>query len=301
MAVLYFHETYAEEARVEQTRIECIRRFRAFCGYTTDGAPELLAARPDLAPYKPHPRFTSCLVDKFIPIRVDGTSLWNVEVDYSTEVQLPENNNPLSEPAIITIGDADHTRIKLTDSDGNPVLNTAGDPYLDPPPEDEETDMVFSIEKNISTRLPPWLWQYRNVVNSDAFRIRGLTFDPGKGKVKGIKVGAEQTRNDIPFCVLSFEIHCRDDGWTLFLPNVGYYQLIDTTKTQVGLINGKKPPKFLRQEILVRSENGAADKPTVPQWLDKKGALITDPTKVQRIMNEFQLKKQLPFSALPLK
>src|SRR5262249_5112318 len=181
--------------------------------------------------------------------------------------------------------------------DGKPKINTAGDLIDDPPPEGEGCDIVFNVPKNLPIRLPAWILLYPNAVNNDSIRVRGVTLEPGKVKVKHLAIGEGQTQNKADSRVVSSPPHSRRVGWTTIVPTRGFNQLV---KKEVP---GKKGKQFVRQKITVKDDGGAMAYPTEPQFLDKDGkALDPDTITADKIvLLEFDDNLKLPFSALPLK
>src|SRR5262245_24632977 len=295
MSLLYCDEAWDEETRIDQTNREYIRYFKAQCSAVADGAKEILLGRPDLAPFQPHPKDNAALVSEFFPKRIPGSTLFDIQVTYSTEVNVTDN--PLAEPAKITIDTAEHSRIQFVDADGKPKINTAGDLIDDPPPEVEDCDIVFNVQKNLPIRLPAWILLYPNAVNNDTIRVRGLTLEPEKVKFKHLAIGEEQFQNKVDFCAVAFQLHYRRVGWTTVVPNRGFNQLVKKE------VSGKKGKQFVRQKITVKDDGGAMAYPTEPQFLDKDGkALDPDTITAEKIvLLEFDDNLRLPFSALPLK
>lgn len=291
MPVLWFQETEKEEARIERTRREYTRFFKAKTSLSSDGVKALLLFRPDLAPFQPHKQDPQAFVDHFNPVR-DNLGLWDITVDYTTEVSEEQESNPLAVPAKIELGSVERKRIRVLDANGKPVLNTAGDLLDDPPPEIDESDLVFSVEKNVPIRLPAWILEYRNAVNSDVVRVRGLPCDPGTLKLKGLRIGDEEEQNKVAFCKLSFELHHREDGWTELIPNRGYYEKVPKTQST----SGSKTADWTRKEVLINGEPAKE-----PQMLDAKGRRIERPTLENIVLLEFDFAPKRPFNLLPLK
>jgi hypothetical protein len=236
-------------------------------------------------------------VKSFEPTRVEGSLLWEITVPYSTDREERVEKNPLARPAKITIGSAERTRIALVDAAGQPILNTAGDLIDDPPVEEEVADLVFNVEKNVPIRLPNWLLKYRNAINTDWVRVRGIPCPPESLKLKGLSIGEEDQEDNTPFCVLSFQLHHREEGWTHLIPNRGFYERVPQdirfNTAGIGTVT-----KWKRQEILV---GDPPDKPSEPQMLDREGRLIKLPTVDNIVILQKKVGRYLPFSVLPLK
>lgn len=302
--VLWFDEAGRDDARISQDKREYTHYFKAQVVGDEGVYKALLIARPDLAPFQRHPDDLQALVQTFNPQRIENSDgIYDITVDYSTAFVENDGDNPLAEPCEIEVESAERKRVKIRDADGKLCLNTAGDLLDDPPPEVEEADLVFVCKKNVSIRLPRWITQYRNAINSDVVVVRSLPYPPGQLKIKKLRIGKEDVRNKIPFTVLSFELHQRDEGWTDLIPNRGYYELIP--KNQVTLPSGQEAivvsslnqkVEYERRPILIDGEPCKE-----PQMLDKKGRRIAKPTVDNIVLLEFNFQRKLPFSVLPLK
>ncbi len=320
MSLLSCDLKWEEEARIEQTRREWRAIYSALLSNIADGPREILMGAPYLAPYQPHPKDSAALIAEFWPKRIVGTNFWDVELRYSTDVDIVAN--PLAMSPVITIDSVKRELPALFDSNGNPIINLAGDFYTDPQSTKTVTDLVFKVSKNVPLNLPAWITAYPDCVNSDAVTIRGLTCPPGTLYFGALSVGAEENISGTatststlvqgtPYTTVSFELDFRRDGWTILLPNWGYFQLVPRRKTNGSSAvvandkTGKKqtirtrgvPAGYDRQRIII---NG--DYPPHPQFLDAQGALILNPTFDQIITLEYDLHDKLPFGGvLPLK
>lgn len=298
MAVLWFEETDEEEVNIGQTKRTYTRFFKAATSHPRDGRNALILARPDLAPFQPHYEDPGALVDTFNANRTNlgAQGLWKVTVDYSTDLQESSEENPLARGAEIEFDSADRKRIRLLDANGKPVINAAGDLLDDPPPEIEESDLIISVKKNMPTRLPAWVLVYRNAVNSDVVRVKGLAFPVGTLKLKRLRVGKEDVENKTAFVPLSFELHHRDDGWTEKIPNRGFYERVPKKQIAQASTGASITTEWKRKQILINGEPAKE-----PQMLDRNGRLIERPTLENIVLLDFDFNRKLPFSVLPLK
>lgn len=313
---------WEEEARVTTTGSERIAWYKAFCSSVYDADREILlgahaiSPRAPIVPYDSDPLNPARLVAECYPRRISGSTWFDVQVTYSSDVTIEQN--PLNEPAAITIKGQRREVVSLFDSNGLPKMNTAGDLLGDPVPTKPVTDLIISVSKNVSLSLPAWILDYVDTVNSDTVRIRGLIFPPGTlcfaGDVDvGEELNTESINNgvrQIPYTTVGFQLHYRAEGWTTLIPNRGFYQLVPRSATAAQVVTAafktKKPmplslPKFPydRQRILVGTT--PPDYPDEPQFLDPNGAFIENPTPDQIVVLEFDDYDKLPFGQLPLK
>ncbi len=226
MAILWMHEKLEDDGRAEQgNRLEVNRYFVAKATSVNDGVLDIWRSRRDLLPYQPHPLSPRLRVAANEPRRREGTLLWDVNVCYSAELEeREEDENPLARPASISWSSAMYQRATLFDADGKPIRNSAGD--LFDPQEIEDERWVISVKKNVAA-VPKWILNYRMVVNDGAVRIQGLTFPKETLRLQGLSISEEQIENRVPFYVVSFELHFREEGWRRRLINRGYNELVD--------------------------------------------------------------------------
>lgn len=288
MPLSYCEETQQETANLGEPRTYT-RYFRASTG-DNDGPETILRGRPDIARHQPHPQDREARVTDPKFERV-GPGLWTVTVEYSTATEKKEN--PLSRATDWDLsGFSARTIGLLRDAKNRPILNTAGDLFDDPPPSVERHFPLLRGTRNIPTAFPPWLLDYTDCLNSDAVRIRGLTFPALTLRAK-VGVGPEDSENDVAFSVLTMEFEVNPFGWTHYQPNRGYFELYYDR----GQDPAKAPKPAGKRRILIDGEPASE-----PQWLDKYGRAITDPAANtdKLLFLPFDLHPARPFSRLPL-
>jgi len=202
---------------------------------------------------------------------------WTVTADYSTERELA--TDPTNEPAVITVHSEQFQKVAETDINGDSVCNSAGDPF-DPPYMMDDSRRVISISKNMSGH-PSWILSYADVVNSDSFVVKGVTYAVGVGKVQRVSIGETQTRNGVPFVVVTLEIHCQRDGWILKPLDAGFRE-----KSGAGMINILNTIDF--------------ERPSAPVPLNGSGLAQAQPTSASAVYGSFTIYTTAAFSALPL-
>jgi len=204
--------------------------------------------------------------------------IWTVTVEYTTDRSTPESSdkqNPLTEPAVIEWS-TDTTQEDFTkDKNGDAIVNHAKDPFV-PPVKGDVSGWTVTVTKNVAF-VPTWITDYRDAVNSDAFMLDGYSVAAGTAKMKSIKIGKWQQRNDIWFRELSFTISLRGD-WSKVILNTGlnHYDA------------GKK----------IRNTLSDGTYTTQPQLLGTDGHLLSSGDTP--IWCEFDIYAEQPFSTLPL-
>lgn len=299
MTILWIHEKMQDDGRLEQgQQAEINRYFLAKASNPNDGVLDIWRSRRDLLPYQPHPNSPRLRVAANEPRRREGTLLWDVNVRYSAELEeREEDENPLARPAKISWSSAMYQRATLFDADRKAIRNAAGD--LFDPQEVEDERWVISVKKNVAA-VPKWILGYRMVVNDGNVRIQGLTFPKETLRLQGLSISEEQIENNVPFYVVSFELHFREEGWRRPLINRGYNELVDSD-------NPRLPGK--RLVPILMGLKGAEERPQDPVFLDREGKAFRDdsgqisndisPTQI--VTFQVKLHKTKPFGLLPLK
>lgn len=104
------------------------------------------------------------------------------------------------------------------DVDGAPIVNSAGDPFIDPPIEGEDSRLIINIVRKQDSC--PWalIYQYKNAVNSDPF----LGADPGTWKVVNIAPVRLWDQDKGFYFKITYEFEYNPDGWRAKPLNAGY-------------------------------------------------------------------------------
>ena len=235
----------------------------------------------DIGSHASSPRIGDVFYDAWCQsITVTNTSPfagWTVTAEYSSERELV--TDPTNDPAVITINTEQFQKVAETDINGDSVCNSAGDPF-DPPYMMDDSRRVISVSKNMSGH-PSWVLSYADVVNSDTFVVKGVTYAVGVGKVQRVSIGEQQTRNGVPFVVVTLEIHCQRDGWILRPLDAGFRE-----KSGAGMINILNTIDF--------------ERPSAPVPLNGSGLVLAQPTSATAVYGAYTIYTTAAFSALPL-
>jgi hypothetical protein len=314
MGLLWIERAYEEEGEDGQGTEETIERYRLEMDDVKDGKKEIRDAvsrpnkmsdgtAPPLTPYSPHPDNDTdqqIFVKTFRPVRqAAGSNIWDLEITYSSEVDLPDN--PLNEPMEWDIDTDVQEELSFRDADGKPYLTTAGSLIETG---NEVPRIVLSGSRAIPTNWPDWLLQYGGAVNEDDVRIKGKTWPALTLKITKLKIGKDATSpsGGSDYCQFNIELTYNKNGWQFEVPNRDFYQLIprppDKGSTKP---TPAKKQKYDRVKIHVKNEHGVPEEPTEPQMIDKNGLLIPVPTTANIVVLTFNKNLRLPFSVLPLK
>lgn len=262
------------------------RAFRLTATSQSEG-PYLVGSHPGLPIYgEVHPEDPQAWCNGIrITNDADWTG-WVARYTYSTARELAID--PTSEPAIITVNTEQFQKVAEKDITGYSICNSAGDPF-DPPYMIDDSRRVIMISKNMSGH-PSWILNYADVVNSDVFTIKGVSYAVGQGKVQRVTIGEDQVRNGVQFNVVTIEIHLQRNGWLLEPLDVGFRQLAYDGTTRINIYN----------PAATTSETGELERVTAPVQLDGAGKAQTDPTTATAVYGSFIVYETAPFSVLPL-
>lgn len=218
--------------------------------------------------------------------------VWRVSVTYSSEPltkqEVEEHNetDPLSRPPRISVEFENFEVPIFEDRDGEPILNSAHDPYLDPilwP----ATRKRYHVTFNAAT-IPEWHDDLEGKVNeANVTVVKGGTaraYPPDTllylpGGISDLKEEDGTTYMEISFSLL----HKRQ-GWKLRLLDNGYQYLEGSTK----------------RVIMVEDDGGNPVRPSDPQPLDGSGGILDDPSPANAVFNEHHVAEEADFSVLPL-
>lgn len=234
----------------------------------------------------PHPDDPYCWLQSIDVNLTEPKFGWTVTLNYSTERELA--TDPTQDPAIITVNTEQFQKVADRDINSYSICNSAGDPF-DPPYMMDDSRRVITVSKNMSGH-PSWVLNYADVVNSDSFTVKGVTYSIGQGKVQRVTIGETQTRNGVEFVTVSFDIHLQRDGWILRPLDAGFRQLAYDGTTRINIYN----------PAATTSETGELERVSAPVPLNGFGKALANPDTATSVFGAFTVYTTGPFSALPL-
>lgn len=199
---------------------------------------------------------------------------------YSSEREITEN--PLAEPVNIEWDTEQFQEPLVIDEDGYAVVNSAGDPY-DPPVMRDNSRWFAEVTCNVAS-VPTWVLTYPDAVNSDAFTVDGIPVAVGLAKVQKLRISGKKTRNDVPYRVVTFHLHFREEGWHFKPLDAGFRRIYSGTN---------------RELITMENEAGETEYPVAPVPLDGSGVELTDPTLTTCVYGDHRGYKNKAFASLP--
>lgn len=210
------------------------------------------------------------------PACTDPWTGWTVTAEYSSEREM--NEDPTQDAMQIRVYTEQFQKPAVFDKDGNKIVNSAGDPF-DPPPMMDDSRRVISLVRNVPA-YPAWVLSYQDVVNSDAFTVRGITYAIGVGKVQSVSISDAQKRNGIDFYTLEVLIHLQKNGWILKTLDVGFREL-DANNELVNILNP-----------------GDGERVSSPVPLNGSGQALDNPSPTNNILRSDTVYETAPFSVL---
>jgi hypothetical protein len=155
---------------------------------------------------------------------------WECSATYGAydATQLP--SNPVDWPLRISHSFAKFESVADEDTDGNAILNSAGD-YFDPPVTRDDSRPILRIQRNEKEFDPDTAFKYKDAVNKDPF------FGADPGTVKCADIQAELSfNNDVGwFYACTYEFEYNPDGWEKQILDMGL-KYLDATDTLVPVM-----------------------------------------------------------------
>lgn len=300
---LGYSVTDANEARQDQNGIwTCTVRLKAKMASIDNNRDALVAGLPQYQRYKPHPNAknfkteVTLFASEFEAVQIKNTVFWDVLVTYTSSLI----ENPLDVPAII--GELQTYTMPggtLRNSDGEAILNTAGEP---PEPFDKPQRILqIPIIKNIPADVPGWLFNWEDCTNSDAVSLPNgdspLSCAPHTLLINSIKTSAIQQMGDIKYRQMTMELLYRPSTWYQIFPSRGFNQLITqkvlVTNPSTGAVSYSTRSQLT--PILIKGEV-----PTEAQFLDADGKWIQNPTPDDVVYLQELIHTEAEFSSFPL-
>lgn len=201
---------------------------------------------------------------------------WTVTCKYSSEFEL--NVNPLFEPAQIDWGGEKFEEVLVADTNGDAVLNSAGDWFENAMR--ERTRRLVNVVKNVSA-VPTWIIDAEDAVNSAVFLLDGFSIPIGKAKLGAPDLGTWSNRNGTRFRVMTMQFTLSKDGWAYTPLDQGY-------RFKDGLGDRR------------RIQNDDGTDVTAPVCLDGAGLVLSNPTPATAVFGNFTRYPAYDFNLLPL-
>lgn len=181
--------------------------------------------------------------------------------------QFPED--PLKQPAEMSWEFVQDKKVAEEDQDGNPVVNSAGDPF-DPPIEYDFSRPILTIVQNQQDFDPDSAEDWNDSLNDDVW----MGFDQHTVKVSNITGPRKWDQNIGWYWTVTYQFHFNFDGWVFEIADMGMRVLADDDKPA----NVYSP---------------------TPVYLDGAGKQLAD--DAEAVYQKFHIYKERHFDDLPLK
>jgi len=294
MAVVSVNETgmggIAGELNIKLGQNRYTKLFKVVVDDPVTGPDDALraAALPQRA--DPHPIDGSTVVARTRLITTESRLQFIVAVEYElvslSEEDEEQQENPLLRNATVDWTDETVQEIITKDIDGNPIENSAGDPF-DPSLQGERTLPVLTIIRNEATYNPNTAARFRDGVNDGNITIGGMTV-PEEARCKLSKFnGSRKFENDVIFFsviyILLFKVDPDQDpvGFNREVLDHGLHALDDDGKK--FHITNEKDGTFISSPVKLNGQGG-----------------IFDPDEMGPVYGEFLVDKRRNFAQLQL-
>lgn len=253
MAIIYFKEIDDKSGSFDDEFVrDYSRHYLCECDSILDQEPEIYQHS-----FCPQPRKTRLAADQLaVCIAVEAKMRrktryrWDVTAKFSSkQVTQQRAEDPLDDPAKITLTSELIQKEKFTDENGNPFMNAAGEPVKVIV---EIPQNIISVSKNIAL-YNGWISDINGIINSAPVRIRGKVYPARTLKVTQVQVGDIEYRNDVAFMVAQLQMREEPDGWVVPYLHQGYYELVEHPKEKK---NGKPLMKRVRCRTGTYADDG---------------------------------------------
>ena len=202
---------------------------------------------------------------------------WTATYQYSTERTISQTD-PADDEVKVSWTSEVYQEPVFQDVNGNAVVNSAGDFYIDPAPSRDAVHIIARIAANVRS-VPTWVLSKQNNVNSGLITIGGLQIAAGLARMSRLEISERQRRNNINFYAISFEIHIHSDGWRMQPMDVGFREI------EYGEL------------VQIKDKNG--DEVTTPVMLDGEGVAQKDPSPESAVFGNYKVYVESDLTSLP--
>jgi hypothetical protein len=222
MSVTRFQEVASGQLADEDSKYvrNYTRSFIAETNSKSDGPAAIRAYAGTPALWSAHPDDAQALCQS-VNIQQGEPSptghFFTVSTKYSTKYDQQQQQNPLDEPVKQSLSFTHTQRALDRDIDDIPITNTSGDKPSEPAMITESYP-VLRFVRNEATIPVALALQYIDRINSDTF-YGGAA---GTMRVTNISSSDQQTKNDVQFYTVTYEIEYRAKTWKLKYLNEGY-------------------------------------------------------------------------------
>lgn len=190
-----------------------------------------------------HPQNPYAFLRSLTPAVTDNRKIWNVTGQY-TQSTFAESENPLDEPKRVAWSSNTYTAPVVKDNDGNPIVNSAGQPF-DPPLTEERHTVVATITYNSDQYDPNLGATFEDTVNEGSEKIANLTVPARTAKI--LEVGATQEFfEDIPYWAVTIKVEINRDTWDREVLDQGIFEKVGAETKRMSTDDGEEVTEPLK-------------------------------------------------------
>lgn len=239
-----------------------------------------------------HPRYPSFGLNNWNPKQIKPL-VWEADAEYLHVLEL----DPLNKPTKISFDGTLIEEPTFTDNKKRLTTNTAGQLFTGIM---EQVPIMDYSARFYRTADEPWMQTYLGAVNSDAVKLRGITWQPRTVLVGGITGSDFDNINGRWVSEYTMRLMANPKGWSQTVLNRGTVQLVNEYNyTRVDEQGNPINPVLTGRKIQSKITDGE------PMMLDLNGKVVLgwldsdiDLSKV--FTRTFHIQAELPFKKLPL-
>jgi hypothetical protein len=184
---------------------------------------------------------------------------WNITANYEpVDPQYLDFEDPTAIPIRVRWGGSRLQENVDRDIDDKPVVNSAGDPFMDPLVRDRSLE-VLSIQRYEALYDPALAALYRDSINDADITILGRVFPARTVRVEKIEADLQWHNTFGPFWILDYEFLIDPRGWRV--------KVLDRGLNRIDTANAGKLIPITNKGVLI----------TVPVLLDGSGQPLPEP------------------------
>ena len=210
---------------------------------------------------------------------VAGWKQWTVTAGYKVAEQSKED--PGDDSYKLSWSSEIYQEPVFKDADGDGVMNSAGDYFVDPPVQRDAVQLIAKIKQNYTT-IPDVILSLQNTVNDSAITIGGLSIDERLARMTRVEVSDWKKRGNYKYYTVSFEIHIKKEGWRPEILDAGLREIDPDDDTK-------------RKHI----QDDEGEDVTSPVPLDGEGKKLVNPAPSDAEFLEFQIYPEGDLTQLP--
>ena len=214
---------------------------------------------------------TSLTVRERNPNRTaNNRQVWEVECVYSSRTDTADfaDPNPFARPPQVSWTTQPFQAVAKYDLYGTPLTNVINEEF-DPPYMADDMRLTLSYTRNEATNDIPFIFSYRNTVNSDQF----AGFAPGEAKMAGIEA-SRHVENKIVYWETTYTIQFKN---RVVDPQSKVYLHMGNAWEQIGFV---PPWNATLLNVGFHERVNVAGGSQIVRFRDKRGSAVPNPQRL---------------------